>query len=62
MSSRPSISSFRELARDQRGAVSIEYLVTVAIGIAVATALAAQGAQIGISAERARLVLSSDSP
>jgi Flp pilus assembly pilin Flp len=62
MPSRRSTCRLRELARDQRGAVSIEYLVTVAIGIAVATALAAQGAQIGLSAERARLVLSSDSP
>jgi Flp pilus assembly pilin Flp len=59
---RQSSSSLRGLARDQRGAVSIEYLVSVAIGLVVATALAGMGAQIGISAERARAVLSSDSP
>jgi Flp pilus assembly pilin Flp len=62
MTSRRSTSSFRDLARDERGAVSVEYLMSVAIGLVVATALAALGVQIGLSAERARAVLSSDSP
>jgi Flp pilus assembly pilin Flp len=51
-----------QLVRDQRGAISTEYLVTVAIGLMVATALAGLGTQIGVSAERARSVLTSDSP
>jgi Flp pilus assembly pilin Flp len=60
----PKQSAFRlhELVRDQRGAITIEYLVTVAIGLLVATGLAAIGTQIGVSAERARSVLSSESP
>jgi Flp pilus assembly pilin Flp len=55
-------SRLHELVRDQRGAITTEYLVTVAIGLLVATSLAALGTQIGVSAERARSVLSSDSP
>jgi Flp pilus assembly pilin Flp len=62
MTSRRPTSSFRDLARDERGAVSVEYLMSVAIGLVVATSLAALGVQIGLSAERARAVLSSDSP
>jgi Flp pilus assembly pilin Flp len=62
MTSRRPTSSFRDLVRDERGAVSVEYLMSVAIGLVVATSLAALGVQIGLSAERARAVLSSDSP
>lgn len=61
MPSRPK-AAWSLLARDERGAVYVEYLVVATLTLAVAAALTAFAVQISDRSARARAVLSSESP
>ena len=50
------------LAGDRRGAVFVEYIVVVGVGLVVATALSAVGAAEVNSYSNARAILSTENP
>ncbi len=55
-------SAWNALAGDGRGAVFVEYIVVVGVGLVVATALSAVGAAEVSSYSNARAILSTENP
>lgn len=55
-------SAAKDLAGDCSGAIFVEYLVVVGVGLVVATALSAVGAAEVSSYSNARAILSTENP